>query len=435
MSKFLFTVLPTDDFGLLTRSLPIARELKLRGHEVAFCHSARGPRIVIAEEGFPNLSPTDPLYYLMSDPTFAGILRLLKKGRAWRTLKVVADSVRKAKKNNSQDFDIEDWLMLRNEEFTRANVNAFIELIDSYQADAIVDFVNLWACIAARIAKRPVITVIQANMHPQGPGLIWWEENPPKMPPISNPNVNKILNQHGMPPARDLFALMAGDSTLVVGMPEVDPIADSADVTYVGAVLWQSPKARLSQAIAGLRKDKPVVWIYTGRLRYAGRKPTQGDSEVVLQASVEALAGEDVQVVLSTGHQDLPKKYAPLPPNFIFEPFVPGLSIAERSDLMIHHGGYGSCQTGLYVGIPQVIIPTAAERESNARRVAQQGAGEMVLPTSGINKKVNVSELTLKVRKVLSTPSYKENAKRVSTKLKEYGGATLAAQLIEKQVS
>jgi len=157
----------------------------------------------------------------------------------------------------------------------------------------------------------------------------------------------------------------------------------------------------------------------------------------VLKASIEALANENVQVVLSTGHQDLPRSYKPLPPNFCFEPFVPGLAMAERSDLMIHHGGYGSCQTGLYAGIPQVIIPTLSERESNARRVLQQGAGEIVLPTSdarGLNKKVDATELAAKVRQVLSAPSYKENAMRISAKLKEYGGAPMAARLIEEMV-
>jgi serine/threonine protein kinase len=43
----------------------------------------------------------------------------------------------------------------------------------------------------------------------------------------------------------------------------------------------------------------------------------------------------------------------------------------------------------------------------------------------------NVSELPAKVRKVLSTPSYRENALRISAKLKQYGGASKAAQLIE----
>jgi MGT family glycosyltransferase len=220
-------------------------------------------------------------------------------------------------------------------------------------------------------------------------------------------------------------------------MPELDPLPDTAQVTYIGAVLWQNTEAHLPEWLIRLNSNKPVVWIYPGRLRYAGKMRTWIDSEVVLQASIEALANEDVQVILATGHQALPRSFLPLPANFRFEPFVPGIIMAEQADLMIHHGGYGSCQTGLYVGTPEVIIPTASERESNARRVVEQGAGEIVLPTSDVSgkrKKVDSAELSAKVRKVLSTSSYKENARRISARLKEYGGAPKAAQLIEEAV-
>jgi UDP:flavonoid glycosyltransferase YjiC (YdhE family) len=436
MSKFLVTVGPTNDFGLLTRSLPIARELKRRGHEVAFCHPASGPQIVIAEEGFPNLLPDDPLYYLLPDPTMRGLGRVLARGRALRTLKVMAGILRTAARRRAHNESFEefmgDFLLFADEEFTRANVAAFVKMMNSYKPDAIVDNFSPWACIAARILKKPVIEVLQSQGHPQSPGLIWWKDHPPE-PQISISILNDILTQHGSTPIKGFFDLMFGDLTLVVGIPELDPIA-ADDVNYIGAVLWQSQKARLSEAITKLETDTPVIWIYTGRLRYAGLRPTPIDSEVVLQASVKALANENVQVVLTTGHQDLPKAYSPLPPNFHFETFVPGLDMARRSDLMIHHGGYGSCQTGLYMGIPQVIIPTMSERESNARRVLQQGAGEIVLPASdqsGTNKVVDASELAAKVRKVLSTPSYKENALRISARLKQYGGAPKAAQLIE----
>jgi hypothetical protein len=40
MRTYLFTTLPTNDLGLLTRSLPIARELAGRGHRVIFCNPA-----------------------------------------------------------------------------------------------------------------------------------------------------------------------------------------------------------------------------------------------------------------------------------------------------------------------------------------------------------------------------------------------------------
>ncbi len=111
--------------------------------------------------------------------------------------------------------------------------------------------------------------------------------------------------------------------------------------------------------------------------------------------------------------------------------------MAERSDLLIHHGGYGSCQTGLYAGKPALIIPTYSERESNARRIADQGAGDYVIPKSdvtGRKKQVSAEEVRTKVFNILSDASFAENAERISKRMKTYGGAAEAARLIESFV-
>ena len=108
--------------------------------------------------------------------------------------------------------------------------------------------------------------------------------------------------------------------------------------------------------------------------------------------------------------------------------------MAERSNLLIHHGCYGSCQTGLYTGTPALIIPTYSERESNARRVAAQGAGDYVLPKSdatGKYKWVMEKDVRAKVFKILSDDSFTINAKKLSDRMKSYGGARNAASLIE----
>ena len=106
--------------------------------------------------------------------------------------------------------------------------------------------------------------------------------------------------------------------------------------------------------------------------------------------------------------------------------------MAERSDLLIHHGGYGSCQTGLYMGKPAVIVPTFSERESNARRVATTGAGAFVQVKDGPRvKQVSVRELRASIQQVLRDPSFAMNAQRISRVLRSYGGASQAAQLIE----
>jgi MGT family glycosyltransferase len=157
------------------------------------------------------------------------------------------------------------------------------------------------------------------------------------------------------------------------------------------------------------------------------------DSSVLIRACIDALADEDVQVVLTTGHHALPKEFVPLPDNFRHVPFVPGLAIAKRSDVLIHHGGYGSCQIGLCTGTPAVIIPTYSERESNARRVAAVGAGEFIVPIESARHKkhVCVDELRAKVKQVLADPAYTANARRISDKMQTYSGAGEASRLIE----
>jgi MGT family glycosyltransferase len=153
---------------------------------------------------------------------------------------------------------------------------------------------------------------------------------------------------------------------------------------------------------------------------------------VVLSACISALANEDMQVILTTGHHSLPEQLLPLPGNFRYEPYVPGLAMAERCDLLIHHGGYGSCQTGLYAGKPSVIIPTYSERESNARRIAALGAGVVIpVENSLAEKRVNVDELRKTVRHVLAVPTFVDNARKISARMRSYGGASQAASLIE----
>src|SRR5262245_49425371 len=83
MTKFLFSTLPTDDLGLPSRALPIAQELRSRGHQVVFASPARAPRRVIGEAGFENLSPRHPLFELTAYLGRGGLRRLWHEA-PWR---------------------------------------------------------------------------------------------------------------------------------------------------------------------------------------------------------------------------------------------------------------------------------------------------------------------------------------------------------------
>ena len=439
MKRYLFTTLPSNDLGLLTRSLPIAHELRSRGNEVAFCSPGKAPKELIAEAHFDNILPTQPPYYLISgDISFESLVRLLRSQHLKRDMNILFSFVRRALQSSTAEiWDIDHFMYLFgmwNEEFVQANVEAVMEVIRAYKPDVIIDFWNPFACIAARISGKPLITVIQADMHPESQGFIWWKQTPPELYPSPIPATNAILANYHLPRIDKLGELLLGDMTMVLGIPESDPLPETAKVTYIGPILWQEQHKSLPDWIINLDKERPLIWLYPGNLQYMRGASTAYDSAVVLQACIEALGNEAVHILLSTGHQSLPQRFSHLPPNFFHESYVPGLAMAEKSNLLIHHGGYGSCQTGLYVGKPALIIPTYSERESNARRIAALGAGDYVLPSSdhtGRNKQVSAQEVRAKVFHILNDASFVENAKRISSKMKEFGGVAEAARLIE----
>jgi len=445
--RYLFTTLESDDLGLLARALPVAAELAERGHKVAFCTPAPARSKVIAEAGFENLRPKHPLYYIPHrEGNLTGIIRASRSKEVRQDfggplsflrqlVRVMPWSIRPGR-FTSETWNLDHFMSMLGSlsaNFVRSDVEALMTVMTDWNADVIVDFWNPHACIAARAARKPLITVIQSDLHPESAGFIWWKQPPPHVP-TAVPVFNKILTGYHLLPIRKTGELLTGDLTLVLGTPELEPLPETARVTYIGPLVWQKAEGKMPDWFNSLSKDKPVIWLYPGNPRYLAYDVPY-DSAVVTRACIAALSNEDVQVVLSTGHLGLPDGVLPLPANFIHEPFVPALAMAKRCNLMIHHGGYGSCQTGLYSGTPQLTIATISEREGNARRVAAAGAGEFIVPISdskGRKKRVPIEELRAKVRKVLGDPSYKANAMRISEKLQSYGGPAEAARLIEE---
>jgi UDP:flavonoid glycosyltransferase YjiC (YdhE family) len=444
MSRFLFTTLPWNDLGLLTRSLPIARGLAERGHAIAFSNPARAPRVLISEAGFDNLIPKHPIYHVRKlNPSLQGISRFIRS-KPWENdgmsafrflIKFIKAFPLKFAPQTPEVWSMDHAAAMTgmmNANFVKANCEALINLVRHFQPDIIVDFWNPYACMAAKVVKIPLVTVIQADQHPMAKGFIWWKPQPEKVP-SAVPAINRVLAAFGVDQITKIEELNIGDLTLIIGTPETDPLPDNAEGQYIGPVLWQDDNTRLPAWFDRLDAEKPIIWAYSGNPRYS-KKASALDSEVILLACIEALAELDVHVVLTTGHHSIPEEYLPLPDNFHFAPYLPGLSLAERCDLMIHHGGYGSCQTGLFTGTPAVIVPTFSERESNARRIASLGAGVFVLPevTATGGKKIAIDKFKERVTHVLATPEFRKCARKYSELVRPYGGVDNILNMIEK---
>jgi MGT family glycosyltransferase len=413
MARFLVTMLPANDLGLPTRMVPIARALADRGHEVAVFNPAPAPQKLIAEAGLTSLPmPATP----MPEPAF--------------DLALVAEG-----------WDVEHFFggIYTSEQFVRGGVAAYVDLVRGFKPDMVVDSFEPLACLAARIAKVPLATVLQGNIHPASRGFTWWEDERPAGLASGAGFFGVVAQDYGLEPVKRVVEWMAGDLALIVGSPESDPVAADANVTYIGPMVFQRGDATLPAWVEelggrnGNGGKRPLIWVYSGNPRYF-TSATPLDSIVVIRTAIEALADEPVDVVLTTGYQELPEEFGTLPKNFRHTAYVPGPLMAERADLIVFHGGHSSVMTCLKAGTPAVIIPTITERESNARRLAAMGAGEVVMPVTGADgeKRVDVTEFGAKVKRVLNEPSYRESAKRASESMRHFGGPQAAAERIEK---
>lgn len=401
--RFLFTSLFSNDLGLPTSTLPIAVELRARGHEVAVCNPAQAPSALIAEAGLPNLPIRQlrPKVYAPSTP------------EVW----------------NSDHFAALTGML--DAQYVHGSTDLLCEVIGRFQPDVVVDSWNPCACLAARVSGRRLATVIHSYVHPASRGFIWWRPAPDDLPDAAGP-VNQVLEQHGLAPVRRLAELYVGDQTLIHGASATDPLPPEAPGQHIGAVLWQRPAPTLPPEILQLDDQRPVVWIYTGNPRY-GAFPSWADSAVVLRACVEALADCPVQVVVTTGFHPLPKDLQHLPPHFVHLAYVPALEMARRSALLIHHGGYNSCQLSLLVGTPSLVIPTFSEREGNARRLAALSAGEFLVPLVDQDSRKQLDPAALRdlALTMLAGGHHREGARRAGEHLRAYGGARRAADLLE----
>ena len=319
------------------------------------------------------------------------------------------------------------------EEYARAATAVHVDLVRDYDPDVVVDSFGLLTCLTARILQVPLASVIQGNFHPASAGFLWWAGKRPAGLPSAAPVINKVATEYGAASVARCVDLLAGDLSLIVGTPETDPLPATAGVTYVGPIVWQRGNAALPDWVLALSRDTPVIWVYSGNPRYGGA-PTPLDSIVVIRAAIAALGDAPVHVALTTGYQEVPAEVGTLPSNFHHAAYLPGPAMAERCDLMVHHGGHSSVMTGLSAGTPAVIIPTITERESNARRLAALGAGEIVMPVDGADgeKQIDVAEFSAKVHRVLNEPGYRRAARRVAESMRQFGGAQEAADRIER---
>jgi MGT family glycosyltransferase len=226
-----------------------------------------------------------------------------------------------------------------------------------------------------------------------------------------------------------MFVMDAGllaDRYIAPTVPEFDyPRSDlPANVRYVGAVHpWPAHGFRPPPWWGELDGDRPVIHVTQGTIDNA-------DLGRLLEPTIDALGGEDVIVVATTGGRDVSQLRSPLPLNTYVAEYIPHDVLLPKVDVMVTNGGYGAVQRALATGVPLVVAGNTEDKPEVAARVAWAGAGINLrtgTPTPGAVRSA--------VRAVLNDDRYLLRARELEAAFARRDGVAEIAALVDEVIA
>lgn len=168
--------------------------------------------------------------------------------------------------------------------------------------------------------------------------------------------------------------------------------------------------------------DRPTV--------YATLGTTFNKAPETFRALFDALGGEPFNVIVTVGRTMDPSAFGAIPANVHVEQYVPQSLILPHCDAMIFHGGYNSLLSGLWHGLPLVIIPLeGGDQWPTARMCAAQGAGIHV-----DGNPPEVANVRAAVRTVLQEPRFRARSQAVGAEIRALPPLSEAVRLLEDLV-
>ena len=233
------------------------------------------------------------------------------------------------------------------------------------------------------------------------------------------------LNSRALPTFLLDFGVLA-DRFIVPTVPEFDyPRTDlPTNVRYVGAV-HPAPTQKFRPPVwwPKLDSDRPVVHVTQGTVDNA-------DLGRLLQPTIEALAGEHVMVVASTGGRHVSELNCSVPSNTYVADHIPHDLLLPKVDVMVTNGGYGAVQRALSTGIPLVVAGNTEDKPEVAARVAWSGAGIDLRSGTPTPNAIRAA-----VREVLGDGRYMRRARELEAAYAQRDGVAEIAALIDEVVS
>jgi UDP:flavonoid glycosyltransferase YjiC (YdhE family) len=178
------------------------------------------------------------------------------------------------------------------------------------------------------------------------------------------------------------------------------PSLQDADTAHLGAVQLVRP----ADPIESDDTADPVVYVTLGTVF--------NDDIELFQVAVEAARGLGLRVVVTLGPGNDPALLGPQPSHVEVEQFVPQAELLPACAAVASHAGSGTFLAALAAGVPQVLLPQAADQFLNAQAGEEGGVAIAVA-----RNEVTVARVREALERVIGDDSFRRAAERVRTEI------------------
>jgi len=149
---------------------------------------------------------------------------------------------------------------------------------------------------------------------------------------------------------------------------------------------------------------REIVWVTFGTVFNDDLGP--------FRTAVEAVATLDVRVVVTLGPGHDPNALGEQPPNVTVARFIPQDELLPRCAAVVAHAGSGTLLGSLAAGVPQVLVPLAADQFLNAKAAERGGVARVLWPGE-----LSVANVREALKEVLADTAMLDAAGRVGAEI------------------
>ena len=209
-----------------------------------------------------------------------------------------------------------------------------------------------------------------------------------------------------------------GDLNLLYTVKEFQlgsQLLDEDKYVFCGILSDQDDKKDVSKFVNN--NGRKLVYISFGTI-YNSRRLLLEIAEILMPLG-------DYDFILNIGAHNDYKLFESLPKNWKVVRHVPQISLLEKVNVFISHGGVNSVREAAHCGVPMIVVPWEGDTLCTAQDICNGNYGKVIDPSE-------IYRLNNVLVDVVNNSVIKENCIELSQKMKTAGGLEYAVKIIEK---